>query len=412
MPEETTRHDTKVRKSATLPNRSQEDASTSSGSRSGGFRHSENDANHNTLPSHSLITASASNLPKTRFNIPKPELKVSSQPRTFKQFSSKSPLGPSNERTDTHMIAPLPIFSKTSSQIDLMRDYSTLYSSSAQSNAPRPAAMFPSSFSTDQVDHMGNHDMDYLRYQTQTIEKVPRPLPRVPHQQQQHKVIDIVPKQQPMRQATNVEWRVPDQTLGIPVISPSSSMNHLHAMATAPSASSSTLGRPMFNYGMHHPPPPMPLMPMHGPSSMVFNPKPLPLLKSKSMYNITANMPQVIHQHPLVSGHIPPTTHFIDSYTLKRNTTTSNLAGPSKLHHRPVNLNAPSILSSPSTQPSVSPKKENGEKNKVKFSDTVTVAVVPVCIVYLALQQYRKTINSMCVSYRFESRKYREKKNR
>lgn len=214
---------------------------------------------------------------------------------------------------------------------------------------------------------MGNHEVDHLRYQNQTIEKVHRPLPRVPPQQ--HKVIEILPKP-PL---STVEWRVPDQTLGIPVISPSPSLSHLHSL---PAQSRST-----YNYAMH--PTHIPPIPMHT-APMIYHPKPIPLLKSKSMYNIPANVPQVIHQHPLVSGHIPPTTHYIDNYTIKKNATASNIAGINKMH-RPPSLNAPSILSSPSTQPNVSPKKENGEKNKVKFSDTVTVAVVPVSILYIPI---------------------------
>lgn len=356
-------------------NRKPEESTTSIGKSAAGIRTNEMDSHHKSSQMHSFAPSASSNLPKTRFNIPKPELKVSSQPRTFKSkaFGTKSQvkeIAPSNERTDMpHMTSPLPIFSKTASQIDLIRDFSGIYSPPAPLNVSRSsAAIFPSSFSADQVDHMGpnvvgstNHDIDYLKYQTQVIEKVQRPLPRIP--QQQHKVIEIVPKP-PIRQTSAVEWRVPDQTLGIPVISPSSSMNHLHAM---PSSSS----RPIFNYAMH--PPPMPMMPS------MFNPKPISLLKSKSMYNIAStNTPQVIHQHPLVSGHIPPSAHFIDSYTLKRNATATNIPSTSKMLHRPPNINAPSILSSPSTQPNVPPKKENGEKNKVKFSDTVTVAVVPV----------------------------------
>lgn len=355
-----------------------EDASISSDGRSNKFRLSEHPSNYvQPLPYKSANVSSLSS--KTRFNIPKPELKVSSQPRSFKPVSTKPPPHSSvssitNDRLDLNKHLPKPTTSKSTSQIDMIRDLSNMYSSPAINNSNKPTRHFQSNFSTDHVDHMGQ-DINHLRYQSQMIEKVPRPLPRVP--QQQHKVIEIVPKP-PTRQMPSVDWNVPDQTLGIPVISPSASASHLHS--TQPNRSA-------FSYSMH--PPPMSPMHMnsHAPP-MMFNNKQFPLIKSKSMFNVASNMPQIIHQHPLVSGNIPPTSHFNDSYTLKKNATSSNIAGMAKAHVRPPNMNAPSILSSPSTQSTgfltsnASPKKENGEKNKVKFSDTVTVAVVPVCKFY------------------------------
>lgn len=383
--EDVKKREGKYRKSPAITSRKSDETSTNRSSAGSRSMDREPDKHYKSISAHSFINATSNNLPTTRFNIPKPELKVSSQPRSMRtrpygdhsQVQEISP-PPADHGDIPRMTSPLPIFSKTPSQIELIRDFSNMYSSPVPLNASRSStSLFPSSFSTDQVDHMAtnaaavvNHEIDYLKYQTQPLEKVQRPMSRMP-QQQQHKVIEIVPKP-PLRQTSTGEWRAPDQTLGIPVISPSSSMSHLHAMQQQP-----PIARPMFNYAAMHMSP-MPMMPMHGPSQMVFNPKPISLLKSKSMYSI-ANNPQVIHQHPLVSGHIPPSQHFADSYTLKRNATSANVPAASKIIHRPPNINAPSILSTPSSQPNVLPKKENGEKNKVKFSDTVTVAVVPVC---------------------------------
>lgn len=295
------------------------------------------------------------NLPKKPFNIPKPELKIPTH--TLKSISTKP--GTSSHITNEKINSA---YRKPKGQINVNRDYQSKYHSQILKPNARVPAQFHNSYSNDQVDQVGIHNNhDHLRYQMKKNEKVIRPLPRI--SPQQHKVIDILPKPP----AAGVEWRVPDQTLGIPVINPSSSMNHLHTMI-AP--------RPTFNYGMQ---PPSKMPPHHPHSMMGYHSKSIPLAKSKSLHNITNNMAHVIHQHPLISGHIPPTTQFMDNYTLKRNATASNMAGIHKLNLPPKN-NATSILSPPSTQPNVSPKKDHSEKNKVKFSDTVTVAVVPVSL--------------------------------
>lgn len=82
------------------------------------------------------------------------------------------------------------------------------------------------------------------------------------------------------------------------------------------------------------------------------------LLFSDVLSNDTRNEPQVIH-HPLVSGNIPATFKHVHESHKKMYTKSL-----------PHEINA--------HQQSSSTKRENGERNKVKFCNTVTVAVVPV----------------------------------
>lgn len=82
-------------------------------------------------------------------------------------------------------------------------------------------------------------------------------------------------------------------------------------------------------------------------------------------------VPTTIHQYPLISGTIPSTTQAKINYSTMPAPTMNPIkkdssAGPTG-----------SILSSAGNNTNTfGGKKENGEKNKVKFSDTVTVAVV------------------------------------
>lgn len=96
----------------------------------------------------------------------------------------------------------------------------------------------------------------------------------------------------------------------------------------------------------------------------------------------------VIHQYPLISGNIPskfqpkfqPALDAIDRsrYQQRRKepppVTASILSNST---NSSSSLPGPSFLQPGSSSSSSSTKKEAGEKNKVKFSDTVTVAVVP-----------------------------------
>lgn len=86
-------------------------------------------------------------------------------------------------------------------------------------------------------------------------------------------------------------------------------------------------------------------------------------------------VPTTIHQYPLISGTIPSTTQAKMNY--------STLPAPT-MNPKKKDPSAPtgSILSNPSNSAASNShanvnKKESGERNKVKFSDTITVAVVP-----------------------------------
>lgn len=81
-------------------------------------------------------------------------------------------------------------------------------------------------------------------------------------------------------------------------------------------------------------------------------------------------VPTTIHQYPLISGTIPSTTQSKLNY--------STLPTPS-MSPKKKDPSGPtgSILSNPNNTEAIGGKKESGEKNKVKFSDTITVAVVP-----------------------------------
>lgn len=87
-------------------------------------------------------------------------------------------------------------------------------------------------------------------------------------------------------------------------------------------------------------------------------------------------VPTTIHQYPLISGTIPSTTQAKMNY--------STLPAPTMSPTKKKENSGPtgSILSNPTNSNAnnsntMGSKKESGEKNKVKFSDTITVAVVP-----------------------------------
>lgn len=193
------------------------------------------------------------------------------------------------------------------------------------------------------------------------VTKTPRTQPL--KKSQQHMVIDVVPK--PMSQqlhSMTTDWTVPDQTLGIPLtFSHNLSSYQTYVTAAPPSmAPTSFYNRPV------------------AASTSSFMPK--TLLKSQSMYNITGTTSSpFVHQHPMMLAHIPPSGQNNNHFAIKKSSGfVSNT--PSRVKENISIITAtPSITSSIlSGQQTVSPKKESGERNKVKFSDTVTVAVVPV----------------------------------
>lgn len=302
-----------------------------------------------------------------KIRIPKPELKTTSTPiKSNRSDRSKSPLNGSTLSMPSAGTSASSI-PRSASQIELAYAPSTI--------RRKPKLMSPNSFSTDYVNEINSAEPIQLKYQPQTIEKVPRPLPRLPMsstqslQQQHHH--DHPPKS--MTRSQTLDWDVPDQTLGIPLTNPTPILD-LHHYSMPPMPDSSYIN----NYPFR----PNVMQPTHLQSAHLYHPKPLPLIKSKSMFSIPTNAPPVIH-YPLVSGNIPPSFHSPESYQLKKHTvpmgqTSGAPPPPPKPSNRQM-VSGASILTT-STQQNMSPKKESGEKNKVKFSDTVTVAVVPVSI--------------------------------
>lgn len=295
-----------------------------------------------------------------KIRIPKPELKTTSTPiKSNRTERSKSPLNGST----------LSMPSAGTSASTIPRSASHIELNYVPSTGHRKQKlMSPTSFSTDYVNEINSAEPIQLKYQPQTIEKVPRPLPRLPIQSlQPHH--DVTPKS--MSRSQTLDWDVPDQTIGIPLTNPTPILD-LHHYSMPPMQDSAYINNYPFRPNVMHP--------THLQSAHLYHPKPLPLIKSKSMFSIPTNAPPVIH-HPLVSGNIPPSFHSPESYQLKKHTVPMNQASgapppPPKPGNR-QNVSGASILTT-STQQNMSPKKESGEKNKVKFSDTVTVAVVPV----------------------------------
>lgn len=302
----------------------------------------------NVQISRASDTIDANQASKTRFNIPKPELKVSHYARKPQKVSSKkaaiSHYGPSRAT-----------LSRSASEADFIDSKTT-------------------NFSANYANHLSSTELaDPLKYQQTKIEKIPRPMPRVPFAAapqilqpipQHHHVVDIVPKP-PVRPAD--PWMVPDQTIGIPITNPTPILHGYHDMAAID---------PALNY-----PRQTILMPSHMQIAAELRPM---MMQSKSAMAM-AKPPQMMHMiplhqpvihHPLVSGHIPS---FVtaDNYLIK---TQMPLDGPPMpLPPKPRQPVASSILVATSTaQANAQARRENGERNKVKFSDTVTVAVVPV----------------------------------
>lgn len=301
------------------------------------------------------------NLSKVRINIPKPELKVS---HYSKNTANTRKLQNESNKTSavSNYSSSKAVISRSASEVDFNEINSPTY----RESKTKPQ----NSFSTDYVNHISSAEMvDPLKYQQTKIEKIPRPLPRVPFVTipqmlqpipQHHHVVDVVPKPH----ARQSEWNVPDQTIGIPITNPTPILN-FHDLPSL----DSTLNYPRQTV----------LMPSHmqiatGP--MLLHPKPpMMLTKSKSMHTIPINQP-IIH-HPLVSGHIPSSMHSIENYLVKKQIPFD--APPLPLPPKPRNnTNISSSILASTSQQNPQQKRENGEKNKVKFSDTVTVAVVPV----------------------------------
>uniref|UniRef100_A0A6B2E8R7 Uncharacterized protein n=1 Tax=Phlebotomus kandelakii TaxID=1109342 RepID=A0A6B2E8R7_9DIPT len=287
-----------------------------------------------------------------RITIPKPELKISRATSAFGGHNTKT-LYNSHEDiflTDPPLPGPKVAGKKTAvggSQQNLLDD-------GANRMGWRPN-LGHNSFSTDYLDRFHDTFGFGSPGKMGNPAKPPIALPRSVFPKE-HMVIDVIPK--PANQMSRTSSAI-DQTLGIPL----------------------TYNPPSFQHFKHS----FPSISLYGRNAAAGG---IPRADSLQSINTVA-VPTVIHQYPLISGNIPavssnssPKTHLLEnsaiinpstsgssSYLRNTKDTASILALTSPSGRAQANLVAAGA--------SQSAKKESGEKNKVKFSDTITVAVVP-----------------------------------
>lgn len=320
----------------------------------------------NSKSSASPSGNNANSLSKVRINIPKPELKVSHYSKNSSHISnSRKTSNDSNNKAAAVYGTSKPSITRSASEVDFTEMHSPAYREAKSKLLPQ------NSFSTDYVNHISAAEtVDPLKYQQTKIEKIPRPSPRVPFVTpqilqpipQHHHVVDVVPK--PPRQAA-IDWNVPDQTIGIPITNPTPILD-FHSLQTT-------------NDSMLHYPRQTLLLPSHMQIAPTMPAHQKMLLRAKSLHDIHINSPPIIH-HPLVSGNIPPSIHSTENYLIKKQIPLDGPPLPLPPKPSRHNANVSSSILSSTTQQNSQSKRENGEKNKVKFSDTVTVAVVPVSL--------------------------------
>lgn len=85
-------------------------------------------------------------------------------------------------------------------------------------------------------------------------------------------------------------------------------------------------------------------------------------------------VPTTIHQYPLISGTIPSTSQSKMNYNTMPAPTISQMKKEPSAPTASILSTSNSVANNPNTNGG---KRESGERNKVKFSDTITVAVVP-----------------------------------
>lgn len=303
-----------------------------------------------------------------RVNLPKLELKVSAYSKNHSDRSQSAgrhrlrtaaTYSAANLTADNILLVdpPLPtLIRKTSSQDNLIHI----------DVVPHPThRLYHNSFSTENL----NHTVSGASYPN--LDKIPRALPRIHMNpssmpiQQKHMVIEVVPKPSThIKPIVPAGWKVPDQTLGIPITTPIPLHHHIHHHNNH---NNNHFHQPQY---VHRPPPPPAFAHPSEPSiitssSSHFAPK------SPSAPSVIP----IIHQHPITQANIPASSHHHhapQTHGMHQPATTN------KRHNQPT-TGAPmatnSILSQ-AHQPS--PKRDpHAEKNKVKFSDTVTVALVP-----------------------------------
>lgn len=298
-----------------------------------------------------------------RVNLPKLELKVSAYSKKHPDRSNQSARHRIHSTANYSAAAtltsdnvllvdpPLPtLIRKTSSQDNLI-------SIDVVSHHPTHR-LYHNSFSTENL----NHIVSGSGYPN--LDKIPRALPRIhmnpsnmPVHQQKHMVIEVVPKPSTHIKPIVVPaaWKVPDQTLGIPLTTPIPPHMNIH------------------NNNYHHS-----TQYVHRPPAFAISSD---LSAISSHFAIKQpqsllNIPTVIHQHPITQANIPASSSTSASgptYILRP----PHKEPPTRRPQQPSTTTSTmnSILSQ--AQPSPRQREPNAEKNKVKFSDTVTVALVP-----------------------------------
>lgn len=341
-----------------------------------------------------------------RVNIPKPELKVSTYSKKQQQQrangkpryypSATAFVSATQNPTNKYKLVdpPLPTIKRTTSHDNILQHFTE---SDLKNRPNHHVSTSYNSFSTNNINELSKHNREVQNRlsidanttissgsESYKIGRIPRALPRTntvtDYQsaatssataalQQQHIVIDVVPKPQPQ---TSSEWKIPDQTLGIPLTYTSNS--HI-------SAYHNYVGRPTTTSKLSYVLPPTSLTA----AATASGTHQRTLLKSQSMYSIPPAATPVIHQHPITLANIPPppsslaTNSFTDTIyhnsllDVKKQVLATTKTIKDGIPPQPSN----SILSGQMVM-----KKESGEKNKVKFSDTITVAVVPVSAIY------------------------------
>jgi hypothetical protein len=246
-----------------------------------------------------------------KFQIPKPELRVSSEKKAV-----TGNLGTTSYKKWNGSLGNLGKPSELSVQNLAKYNYTSL----------------------DNVDGFNNNKP--LTFQT-----APGPPQHQQQQQQQLSVIDIVP---------NPKLEI-DQTIGIPI-----------TFETEPNGNTFFSSNSLYN--------------QPAPSNYSFK---APEIKNDYEYHV----PTTIHQYPLISGTIPSANAPVSNMSLNNQPKVSfpptyGTQGPTNHKKKEATSsilsNSNSSNSSAINNPNSANKKESGEKNKVKFSDTITVAVVPV----------------------------------
>ena len=334
-----------------------------------------------------------------RINIPKPELKVSAySKKQSKNIAAKNRYRAAAAASFDYQLPtlisdnillvdpPLPNIKKTSSQDNLLHHYPDFL--------PTRTQLYHNSFSTDALNSLDQLKLPEtpvkygigLSSNAAKLGKNMKSMYQQPSKSlaptkssllSPHIVIDVVPKPQ---DSSKESWKVPDQTIGIPLTITKPSPYKKYLMRPPAANPYSALG----HSSAHHQ---------------------KTLLKSQSMYNINSSaaaatappppplsIPPVIHQHPIALANIPPppSASVVDGssmgtmYKIKKSVASSaSSAASTAIYTKEGSMS--SSGTSATTNSILSARKESGEKNKVKFSDTVTVAVVPVSVAFCNL---------------------------